>query len=146
MNRIGLIEVVFVCVLVVVFFFIAFVYQNWHFAYDGPITQIKNCCFGGSRVIIGAVEMYDMDHRSSPMKVLDLPMLVKEGYLKRKMRGADHDCRFKADLVASVPVVWCEKHGNSEHPTALYKEIYARETSFINRLLFRIRIAFRGFW
>ncbi|NLI75222.1 MAG: hypothetical protein GX442_02120 [Candidatus Riflebacteria bacterium] len=118
---------------------------NSHAAYDGPVTQIRNACFAGSRALQETVEMYDMDHATAPMKVLDIPLLQAQGYLRSEPHGCDPDCRFRADLLASPPQVWCEKHGNAEHPTALTLDIIARETSLWGRFRTRLTIFLNHF-
>ncbi len=118
---------------------------NSRAAYDGPVTQIRNGCFAGCRVLLAAVEMYDLDHAAAPMKVLDIPRLAAQGYLKAEPRGCDPDCRFRADLLASPPQVWCEKHGNDDHPTALTRDIIARETSLWGRFRTRLTLFLNHF-
>lgn len=118
---------------------------NSRAAYDGPVTQIKNGCCAGSRVLLATVETYDMDHATAPMTVLDIPLLRAQGYLRDEPRGCDPDCRFRADLCASPPQVWCEKHGNAENPTPLTRDIIARETSLWGRFRTRLFIFLKHF-
>jgi competence protein ComGC len=69
-------------------------------------------CFSNQRVLIGAVEMYNMDH-DTMMSNLDIPTLVKEGYLKETPNKPDPDCDYfsKGDL-ATDGIIFCKKHGS----------------------------------
>ncbi len=129
-----------ILVLVIVFFGIFL--SNSRAAYDGPVTQIKNSCFTSSRVLEGAIELYDMEHSDAPMKKLDIALLKSGNYLKGEIHGCNPDCEFEADLLGRNPIVWCKKHGNTEKPTPLTKEIFARESSFWGRLKTRVKIFF----
>lgn len=123
--------------------FAVFVHQNSKGSTNGPITQIKNSCFAGARVLAGAVEMYDMDHATATMKILDGALLFKQGYIKSPIHGVDPDCSFEADLTGSEPMVWCVKHGTSASPTLLTQRIFAEEMGWVRRIRRKVERAFR---
>ena len=69
-------------------------------------------CFSNIRVLQGALEMYNMDH-STMMSNLDIPTLVKEGYIKGELRGPEPDCEYfsKGDL-SKDGCIFCKRHGS----------------------------------
>ena len=75
----------------------------------------EKACFSNQRVLTGAVEMYNMDH-STMMSTLDIPTLVKEGYLKAAPSKPEPDCDYfsKGDL-ATDGCIFCKKHGSVMH-------------------------------
>ncbi|MBQ3644361.1 MAG: hypothetical protein II961_07160 [Candidatus Riflebacteria bacterium] len=71
----------------------------------------EKACYSNMRVLQGAVEMYNMDH-ATMMSNLDIPTLVKEGYLKGELRGPEPDCDYfsKGDL-SKDGCIFCKRHG-----------------------------------
>jgi hypothetical protein len=75
-------------------------------------------CFANQRVLLGATEMYNMDHKIMLKKVTDAQAcdkygeLVSGGYLKRPLRKPDSNCGYMTygDLTGSG-VIYCKHHG-----------------------------------
>jgi hypothetical protein len=75
----------------------------------------QRACHATLRVILGAVEMYNMDH-SEGMKTLDLELLKKKHYLRGtvKCRGGG---KYYLTEENGVETVRCSLHGDPENPT-----------------------------
>ncbi len=93
----------------------------WHRMLGFRVTYATargKACHANQRVIIGAVEMYNMD--KSPMKktlrhedaTLDTGDLVTGRYLKMPIQLPDTDCRYKSlgDLTRNG-IIYCTRHG-----------------------------------
>lgn len=71
----------------------------------------EKACFSNQRVLMGAVEMYNMDH-DTMMTTLDIPVLVKEKYLKSAPVGPEPECEyFSIGDLSGDGVVACKRHG-----------------------------------
>ena len=71
----------------------------------------EKACFSNQRVLMGAVEMYNMDH-DTMMTTLDIPTLVKEKYLKSAPVGPEPECEyFSIGDLSGDGVVACKRHG-----------------------------------
>lgn len=74
-------------------------------------------CYSNMRVILGAVEMYNMDHTEmmkqlSDSDVIEGGTLVKEGYLKSPIRKPTPGCRYFSVGDLSIDGhIECSKHG-----------------------------------
>lgn len=79
-------------------------------------TPRQSSCYGNNRVIVGAVEMYNMDH-STMMEKLDLDVLVKEKYLSLRPRCIDGGTYYGVDLAGKV-IIRCPIHGDPENRIA----------------------------
>ena len=76
-------------------------------------------CHSNIRVLLGAIEMYNMDHPSTPIKILDeesAANLLKEGYLKTELSKPEKDCHLMSigDLTKDG-IVYCKYHGDLDH-------------------------------
>lgn len=71
-------------------------------------------CYANMRVILGAVEMYNMDHEQM-MNSLNLKMLTDGKYLKSEIIGPEQGCRYESrgSLSGSGYIV-CRLHGAVE--------------------------------
>ncbi|MFC1745438.1 hypothetical protein ACFL35_15700 [Candidatus Riflebacteria bacterium] len=77
----------------------------------GYKNAVKKACKANSRVLAGAVEMFNMDH-DKQMQTLDIKLLVKEGYLKGTPK-----CKGKGKYSLKKGKVVCSKHDKScSHP------------------------------
>jgi len=78
----------------------------------------QKACFANQRVIMGAVEMYNMDNNAM-MDTLDEAGLVSGKYLKSSIVPAETDCVIGGTGLKLDGVVTCTIHGTVESPTAL---------------------------
>jgi len=71
----------------------------------------KKACFANIRVILGAIEMYNMDH-SEMLTYVDIPRLVSGSYLKSGIQLPTPNCSYshRGDLTEDG-VVCCSFHG-----------------------------------
>ncbi len=74
----------------------------------------KRACFANMRVILGAIEMYNMDN-SEMLTYVDLPRLVSGSYLKSEIKLPTPNCSYSArgDLTEDG-LVCCAFHGAVE--------------------------------
>lgn len=92
---------------------------SFHSPKPFPKTRI---CFSNIRVILGAVEMYNLDH-SEMMQSLDLDKLYKNGYLKSEIIPSTKKCKYlsEGDLTGDG-YVYCEEHGDVEQKYKITQE------------------------
>ncbi len=98
-----------ICLIVISF--LSFLAANNNYVYKNREDSNKRRCFSNIRMISGAVEMYNMDV-SEMMVSLDLDILTKNGYLRKKAIDG-LKCKFKTtgDLTKDG-FVYCEYHGD----------------------------------
>ena len=74
----------------------------------------QKACFSNIRVLIGAVDMYNMDHKIMMTK-LDLNALIQENYLKKNFSGPEKECEYltEGDLTDNG-YIYCKIHGDIE--------------------------------
>ena len=80
-------------------------------------SSFQKTCFSNIRVLQGAVEMYNMDHETEPMKTLDIKTLVESNYLKpNSTEGPDEECEYisKDDLSKDGKVI-CRFHSDPNY-------------------------------
>ena len=103
----------------------------------------QKACFSNIRVLIGAVDMYNMDHKIMMTK-LDLNALIQEKYLKGTFSGPEKECEYltEGDLTNNG-YIYCKIHGDIEGLKE--KEIHAkkeeeqkRNSSFIKNVFSKI--------
>ncbi len=86
---------------------------------DASLTSgapaIDRACQANQRVILGAVEMYNMDHQTM-METLDLDVLVKDGYLKTRPACRSGKEYYGKNLTGNGRIR-CPSHGDIEDPT-----------------------------
>ena len=78
-------------------------------------------CFSNQRVILGAIEMYNMDHSTFITDLVDsdvstyTSILVKEGYLKSPISRPEYKCKYQSigDLTDNG-MIYCEFHGTAD--------------------------------
>lgn len=77
-------------------------------------------CYANMRVILGAIEMYNMDHQDMITTSLDDPfkkssVLVKGRYLKSEIHRPEPDCNYRivGDMTGSGYIT-CDVHGSVE--------------------------------
>ena len=69
-------------------------------------------CFFIQRVVLGAIEMYDLDNGKEPMATLDIPLLVKGKYLQeRDMPNKDCELYSVGNLKENGYIA-CKTHGS----------------------------------
>ena len=69
-------------------------------------------CFFIQRVVMGAIEMYDLDNDKEPMTFLDIPLLVKGKYLQeRDMPNKDCELYLVGNLTENGYIA-CKTHGS----------------------------------
>lgn len=78
------------------------------------ITPRQRACHVNLRTILGAVEMYNMDH-STMMETLDLDVLVKEKYLGHRPICDDNAVYYGKNLTSNG-LIRCSVHGDPENP------------------------------
>lgn len=74
----------------------------------------EKACYANMRVILGAVEMYNMDH-TKMMSGVNISSLVSGKYLKSEISKPESGCSYKTtgDLTGTG-LVMCEIHGTVE--------------------------------
>ncbi len=97
--------------------------ENPSFAYK-PIRASgrQKMCFSNQRVLLGAIEMYEMDHTELIDTALpggdyeDLEnRLIKEKYLKTHLEGPEIECSYGFIRINDKEYdVFCKKHGTTE--------------------------------
>ena len=110
-----------------------------------PITKYKSC-MSNIRVLMGAVEMYNMDNSVMMDDITedDLKKLYEEKYLKQTMFYPE--CKYLASgKLSSDGEIYCKYHGGLDRerfpPSYDYLEKEKQENSFSNRIkkaIFRI--------
>lgn len=80
----------------------------------------QKACFANQRVLMGAIEMYNMDHNT----MLDTYASSNDeaelkGYLKSKITPAEQDCVITGSELTKNGVVSCAFHGTPEAPKNL---------------------------
>ncbi len=78
----------------------------------------EKACYANMRVILGAVEMYNMDHSTMLSGLADpgsLDFLVTSQYLKTSIQRPETNCGYSNDGdLTGVGVVSCNVHGPVE--------------------------------
>ena len=72
-------------------------------------------CFANMRVLLGAVEMYNMDN-AVMMDKLDIDKLVQGGYLKSSPAKPEAECSYNGYGLTENGEIYCTYHGSIEHP------------------------------
>ncbi len=77
-------------------------------------------CYANMRVILGAIEMYNMDHQQMRDWVSDADvtspdgMLVRGGYLKTPISRYEPDCYYSGQGLTKDGKIVCSRHGTVE--------------------------------
>lgn len=72
-------------------------------------------CYANQRVLLGAVEMYNMDNKSMMTTQLDIPLLLKESYLKSDVTRPEAGCSYMvAGDLTGHGKIYCRLHGPVE--------------------------------
>ncbi len=77
----------------------------------------EKACYANMRVILGAVEMYNMDHSEMLHTISDgdLELLTQIGYLKTSIQRPETTCAYYTDGdLTGVGVIACAEHGPVE--------------------------------
>lgn len=88
--------------------------------YGSPTQAREKACYANMRVILGAIEMYNMDHNEMITTRMDDPtkptsILVREKYLKSPITPAETDCYYRIHGdVSGNGVIVCDNHGTVE--------------------------------
>ena len=102
--------------------------NNWHWYgyvyYPEYKANRTFACLSNIRVLLAAVEFYNMEHEHNFMTELDTDKLVAEGYLKSEIRPPESKCKyFITEDLSSEDPIGCEFHGTeSEIRQKLEKE------------------------
>ena len=83
----------------------------------------RKSCLSNQRVLMGAMDMYNMDH-SEMMTTLDEEELLRGGYIKSKINKPSEKCIYRCDGdFTETGKIYCEYHGevDGEQPEAKYK-------------------------
>lgn len=77
----------------------------------------EKACYANMRVLLGAVEMYNMDNSVYPKHMDDklIDELVKGKYLRSKPRKPETECDYYGDLENNGEIC-CKLHGTIEGP------------------------------
>ena len=78
----------------------------------------QKACFANQRVIMGAIEMYNMD-TNAMMDNLDEGKLIEGKYLKSAIVPAEADCSITGTNLIKDGTVSCGRHGSVESPAPL---------------------------
>lgn len=97
-------------------------------------------CLANQRVLMGAIEMYNMDHPNNPITELDehvMEDLIQGKYLKAPIVMAEQSCCFASvGQLDQDGFIICAEHGSPEHPfdatTSEEVKNQARKGLFIN--------------
>lgn len=73
----------------------------------------QKACYSNLRVILGAIEMYNMDN-SSMMDDLSVAKLVSGKYLKAEPVPPETHCSYLGSGIIENGRVWCKYHGDVE--------------------------------
>ncbi len=107
-------------------FFIANVKRGgsfFGFSRRSPAIPREKACYANMRVLLGAVEMYNMDHSTMVDTIKDWDagpsgFLVKDKYLKSPLTKPEPGCRYEGiDLTSATPsqsIIRCDVHGTVE--------------------------------
>lgn len=106
-KGVRLIELMIVLVIIAVLFAIAT--PNFRKARE---QSREKACYANMRVLLGAVEMYNMDNPEHPMRNLQIQRLVDGKYLKGRITPPTSGCRYKnnGDL-SENGYIYCQLHG-----------------------------------
>ncbi|HNV69235.1 MAG TPA: hypothetical protein PKO06_06015 [Candidatus Ozemobacteraceae bacterium] len=80
----------------------------------------RRACYANMRVILGAVEMYNMDHHMMRDSVADSDvcspegLLVRESYLKSPITKPELDCSYSGYGLTKDGKIKCQRHGSVE--------------------------------
>ena len=80
-------------------------------------SRVK-ACYSNIRVILGAIEMYNMDHdvMMTECNEYNLHLLCDEGYLKQMPTKPTEKCEYLSDSdLTSTGVIYCKYHGSIEY-------------------------------
>jgi hypothetical protein len=89
----------------------------------GPSPEnMKKACYANQRVLLGAVEMYNMDHEDDPIKdfkqsmAMEGGILIKERYLRRPIELPHKECHYTGSTsdLTEGGVILCDYHGSYE--------------------------------
>ena len=108
---------IFICLIIyiLVYLFYPPEYGPFSRGYEGGFKV----CFSNQRVILGAIEMYNMDNTESICELNEnvLEILYKNKYLKQEIKGSvKGKCKYlsREDLTKDG-MIYCEFHGNSDY-------------------------------
>ena len=88
--------------------------------HGGPNYRNKESqCFSNQRMILGAIEMYNMDHSQMISEINEniIDLLVEEKYLKTKLSyPAPGKCKYlnRGELI-DEGIIYCEYHGSANY-------------------------------
>ncbi|MFC1743532.1 hypothetical protein ACFL35_06005 [Candidatus Riflebacteria bacterium] len=102
--------------------FVTFFYANLLAAgsrCDSSCAKEK-ACYANIRVLMGAVEMFNMDHSGAMMEDLEISLLVENGYLKKFPICPSRGSYLGKNLEANG-LIKCSKHGNPARKEAQKK-------------------------
>jgi prepilin-type N-terminal cleavage/methylation domain-containing protein len=80
----------------------------------------QKACYANMRVILGAIEMYNMDHNKMIESMGDAAptdktgLLVSGGYLKAPVSTPENDCSYLGEDLHDAGLIECNKHGTVE--------------------------------
>ena len=85
-----------------------------------PLAREK-ACYANMRVILGAVEMYNMDHSIMLDSITNHDtvkggLLEKGKYLKRGMTPTTPSCYYSGYNLTGTGTIVCDSHGTVEGP------------------------------
>jgi competence protein ComGC len=114
--------------LILIFAIAAVVIPNMRRA-GGPNTKYppQKRCYTNMRVILGAVEMYNMEHKEMLRSIQSYDcvkggILVEEGYLKKPIVPPSDKCEYYTKgVLPEKGAIFCTEHGCVEKPKELKK-------------------------
>jgi prepilin-type N-terminal cleavage/methylation domain-containing protein len=79
----------------------------------------QKACYSNMRVILGAIEMYNMDHTQMMSTLADTDVqkggvLVTEGYLKSAISRPENNCSYSGTALDVNGLITCAGHGTVE--------------------------------
>lgn len=82
----------------------------------------EKACYANMRVILGAIEMYNMDHTIMINELRhedvtsDNGELIKGRYLKHQITPPESNCRYSGKNLTGSGLIVCDEHGTVEAP------------------------------
>lgn len=76
--------------------------------------SLKKSCFSNQRVLLGAVEMYNMEYDKNPMTILNIEELVNKHYLPKNFEGSHEKCEYYMENNK----IKCKYHGSVDIKTS----------------------------
>ena len=121
MNRKGFTLIELMIVIAIIGILAAIAIPNFRKARE---QAREKACYANMRVILGAVEMYNMDNTTMMTELKDADAataggaLVKGKYLKSPVNKPEKDCAYSGKGIDGTGLIECKIHGTIEEKAA----------------------------